>query len=136
MEDKYLSITAIVLTIVGLLFQHFGVLANMKERISTLETKMELFWGTVEKNVGALLKTYPTNIGKDVLIDKMIDGVLTEEEARLLKTILIGEMDNKSVEQRLPYVLVIGRLDSLLYVLKSQKEKKSLWKRLFSSSTC
>jgi hypothetical protein len=133
MDTKTLSIIA--LTVLGFIIQYFGIIVKMKEQIRTLETKMELFWNMVGKNIGELLKTYPTYLAKDVLIDKMIDGVMTEEEARTLKTILIGEMEKDKPEKRLLYVLVIGRLEDLLHTLNSKKEQKGIWKKLLSSLT-
>ena len=131
MDSQSLSIFAIVLSVCGLAFQQFGVLSKMKERITSLETKIDLFWKAIENNVVTLLKTYPTNITKDVLLDKLTNDELTLEDAQLLRTILLGEMAT-AAEKKLAYVLIVARLEQKIFDLKNNN-KKSLWTRLLSS---
>ena len=129
MNSEYLSIISIFLTTLGFLFLWFGIISGMKERISRLETKMELFWKAIENNVSALLKTFPTNINKDVLLDKLSNGELSMEEAQTLRTILIGEME-KFKNKKIAYILMLARIEQLIYEFK--KPKKHLWKYLKS----
>ena len=130
MEDKYLSIGAICLTVVGLLFQHFAVLAGIKERITALETKMDLFWKAIESNVVQMLKTYPTNIRKDILLDKLSSAELNLDETYELRTIITGEMQT-SKNERIAYVLLLASIEQRIYDYKTNN-KKSLWTRFLS----
>jgi hypothetical protein len=127
----YLPVIAICLTIIGLLFQHFFVLSGMKERLTSLEVKMDLFWKAIEGNVVKLLKSYPTYINKDILLDKFSNKELEIDDAHRLRTILIGEMENTETNNKLAYVLIIARLEQIIYELKSGK--KPIWKKLLSS---
>lgn len=122
MASTYLSICAIFLTVVGLLIQHFCVLSAIKERLVRLETKMELFWGTIETNVSKMLKTYPTNIRKDILLDKFANKELVRDEAFELRTILIGELEATGMKRQetLAYILVIARIDQIIPWLKKE----------------
>jgi ribosome biogenesis SPOUT family RNA methylase Rps3 len=128
MNPTYLSIFAICLTIIGLLFQHFAVLSGIKERITALETKMELFWKAIETNVSQLLKSYPTNIDKDILLDKLSNRELTLEDAQALRTVLIGEMECTKTNNKLAYILIIARVEQTIKELLNP-EKKSIWKK-------
>ncbi len=130
MNGIYLSIGAMILTVIGFLFQQFSVLAGVKERLTALETKMDLFWKAIEGNVIKLLKTYPTEIDKDVLLDKFSRRELSKEEAYQLRTILIGEMETTKTNNTLAYVLLIGRLEQILH--ENKNNCKTLWNRLFS----
>jgi hypothetical protein len=133
----FLSLGALGLTVAGLLFQNFGILSGIKERVASLETKMDLFWKVVEGNMSQLLKSYPTNIRKDILLDKFSKAELNLGEAEELRTIMICEMNKtqKSIKVQkgniVAYVLVIGRLDQVIHDLMIN-HKKPLWKRLFS----
>jgi hypothetical protein len=125
--SDYISIIAVVLTLVGFLIQHFAVLGGMKERIAALETKMEIFWQAVGANVAQMLKSYPTNIRKDILLEKLSTKEITLDESYELKTILKGEMQLADRE-RIGYVLLIAGIDVVIYELK-QSKRKPLWKR-------
>jgi len=112
---------------IGLLLQYFTIILKIKEemgginvKVSTLETKMELFWRCMENKVVDMIKTFPTNIKKDVLLDKMLTRDLILEEAVLLKTILEGEL--KTVEKNaIGYILVLSRLEQVIVDLKVRK---------------
>lgn len=116
------SIVAILIAISGFIFQQFGVISGIKERLSSLETKMDLFWKGIENKVVEMLKSYPTFLEKDVLLDKMTRKELNQEEAERLRTILTGEMDknNNDDARKIAYVLVIGRLEQIILDIKDK----------------
>lgn len=111
---------AITLTVLGLLSQHFLVLSKMKERLSALETKIELFWKVVEKKMVDSLKQ-PTHQRKDSLIDKLKGGGLVLEEAVELRDILDGESECHNGCPNVAYILVLARLEALIYDLRKRK---------------
>ena len=129
--SDYIAIAALILTIAGFMINYFAVIAGMKERLATLETKMELFWRAIENNVIHLLKSYPTHIRKDILLDKLSCRALNLEEAYELRTILREEMKGLlNNTNTIAYVLMIARLEQRIYEM-GNKKKESLWKRLF-----
>ena len=132
---EYLPVVSIIIAISGFLYQQFAIISGLRERITSLETKMGLFWKAIEGNVASMLKTYPTNIDKDILLDKLTQDELGVAEAERLRTVLIAEMERARAEDRLVYILIIARLEQLLYdVRKAEKRtRKSLWSRIFCS---
>lgn len=141
MELKdFLPIIAIFVSITGLLYQYFGVILKIREdmgkdkesiskdigeiksKISSLETKTELFWRCIEGKVVDMLKTYPTNIDKDVLLDKFKENSLTIEEAERLRTALNCEIQNTQ-DKQLAYILALARLEQIIYDLRNKIDK-------------
>jgi hypothetical protein len=108
---------AIGVSVCGLLFQHFAVTAKIQERITRLETKVELFWSSIEKSVAPMLKSYPTNVEKDILLDKMTLGELSLDEAYHLRTILMEEAKIER-DKAIAYALALARLEQIIYDLK------------------
>lgn len=122
-DMNLIPIVAAFISILGLVYMYFGVIfgikeqmAKMGERQARLEVKADLFWKTIEDNVVKLLKTYPSNVPKDVLLDMMVRGELSLENARLLRTILIEENKNtiKNPQDPLAYALVLGRVEQII----------------------
>lgn len=100
-------------------------IADMKMQIMEQRTKIELFWRCIEVNVGSLLKSFPTNIDKDLLLTKMIEQKLTLPEAEQLKEILIGEMEVKKQQDKsliIAYVIAIAGLTRTIYDLERDEE--------------
>jgi len=99
-------------------------IARLESRQSVTEAKTDLFWGTVEKNFGRLLKDFPTNKEKDILITKMIEKRLTIDEANLLKEILLAEMEEKRLSDAnvvITYTWFIAALDQRIFDLEKGK---------------
>jgi hypothetical protein len=122
--NNALPIIAILVSILSIIIQYFVLMTKVYERLAKLETKTELFWKCVEGGIVKMLKSYPTNICKDVLLDKMLHDELTLEDAQTLRTILKEEM-NLDKEKALVYVLALGRIEQVIYSLQGKKEKKS-----------
>lgn len=87
-----LALGAMGISIVGLLFQHFGVIGALKERLTALETKVELFWGIVEREMVNILHS-PHAPERDWYLDRIKAGTITEEEAGVLLHILRQDLD-------------------------------------------
>lgn len=118
----YLAIGAMVVSVAGLLITYFGFILGVNERVTKVETKVELFWKVVETNVGQLLKS-PVHIEKDLLLDKLAHQELTIKEAETLRSILTDEMQLKGRNDSIiAYALIIGRLEQILYELKGKKK--------------
>jgi len=126
-------IITITAMIIGFVYQHFGVIMKLKEdnsktlldlstRITTVETKIELFWRCVEGKMVEILKSYPTNLLKDVLLDKFKEKSLNLGEAEQLRTILDCELVNSS-EKKFAYIMILGRLEQVIYNLKGNENE-------------
>jgi hypothetical protein len=133
--NEFLPYLAIAFSALGFMAQQFGVIAKLQERITRVEsctvdmaqlredvtsikTKTDLFWKAIEGNVLSMLKSYPTHLEKDVLLDKMLHNELCLEEAQVLRTILIGEMElGKNKENKMAYVLALARIEQIIFDL-------------------
>jgi len=113
---------ALGVSVFGLLFTYFGFIARILERLKDVETKVGLFWASIEKSIPALLKSYPTNVEKDVLLDKMVRTELTLDEAYRLRTILMEEAQ-RDREKAVAYALAVARLEQIIYDLKRKVRK-------------
>ena len=77
----------------------------------------------METGIVGMLKSYPTNISKDVLLDKMLHNELTLDNAQELRLIIKEEMELTKKENVLIYVLALGRLEQVIFELMPRKEK-------------
>lgn len=134
-----LPVIAILISISGLAYQYFAIILKLKEdigkgkedlgkdigelrtKISSLETKTELFWRCIEGKVVDMLKTYPTDLDKDVLLDKLSEKSLTLREAEELRTILNCELERADNNQ-FAYILALGRIEQLIYDLRDRND--------------
>jgi hypothetical protein len=122
---------AIGISVASFLITYFGFIKSgqdravaQEKRMTSLETKVDLFWKVVETNVGQLLKS-PTHTEKDMLLDKLAHQELNIEEAEKLRSILTDEMQIKGRDNgTIAYALIIGRLEGLLYEMRMEKNKK------------
>ena len=122
---------AIGISVGSFLITYFGFIRTQEDRaveqerrMTSLETKVDLFWKVVETNVGQLLKS-PTHAEKDMLLDKLAHQELNIEEAERLRSILTDEMQLKGRDNgTIAYALIIGRLEGLLYEMRMEKTKK------------
>lgn len=122
--EELLPVIAIMVSVLGLTYQHFAVLSRMKddmtrvkERLAALETKTGLFWNMVEKKMSKLLMSFPTNIPKDELLLKFSEGRVTLDEAETLRCMLILEEEQGEVKgspQALIYLFIIERLNQII----------------------
>jgi hypothetical protein len=124
---EYLPIISIIVTVLGFAITYFGFIQRQQdrataqaERMTKLETKVDLFWRVVETNVGQLLKS-PTHATKDTLLDKLAHRELTIQEAELLRGILTDEMQLKGrTDSVVAYALIIARLEQVIYELRGK----------------
>jgi hypothetical protein len=126
-----LPIVALIVSILGLAFQYFFFkvkqdeairkeFAVQNDRIKELEVKGNVFWKALENKLADMLKS-PTHLDKDILLDKFKDGELTEEETKVLRTMLTEEFNK---EKSLALALFISRLETNI-TMKSLSHKRS-----------
>jgi hypothetical protein len=139
MEDikTFLAILSMLISIIGILYLHFGVIMKLKDDIAKVKedstrdlietnskldkmcVKTDLFWQIIEGKVVNVLKSFPTDLGKDILLDKLIEKSLTLPEAEKLRTTLDGEMQ-LTKDNLFAYVLILARLEQLIYDLRNE----------------
>jgi hypothetical protein len=118
----YFGLAGVIIAVAGLLITYFGFVLKVSERMTKVETKVDLFWKVIETNVGSLLKS-PTHVEKDMLLDKLSHRELNIKEAETLRSILTDEMQLKGRSDAIiAYSLIIGRLEQILYELRSKKK--------------
>ncbi len=85
------------------------------ERITRLETKMDPFWQLIQGRVAQMLKA-PTHLRKDALLDKLTEQIISLDEAKELKTILMTEVEdhNDNLGLTLGYILVLTRIEQII----------------------
>ena len=105
-----LSITAIVLAVVGYTFSYFAMISKMQGRLVRVETKVDLFWHLVEEKMADVLHS-PTHKVKDDLLLKLKVDQLSLEESLQLRGILREESSNPEKQYlALAYYLTIALL--------------------------
>jgi hypothetical protein len=139
MEDikTLLAILSMLISIIGLLYLHFGVIMKLKDDIAKVKddntkdlievnskldkmcVKTDLFWQIIEGKVVDVLKSFPTYLEKDILLDKLSDKSLTLSEAERLRTTLDGEM-KLTKDNQFAYILILARLEQLIYDLRNE----------------
>jgi hypothetical protein len=102
-----------------------GTLATINTRLSVIEAKTELFWSTIESNFGRILKSFPTNIDKDVLLTKLIEKRLDLDEANILKEILMNELEAQQQDDKngaITYTWLIAAVDQRIFDMERKKK--------------
>lgn len=125
---EYLGVVSILIAISGFIFQQFGVISGVKERLTALETKMDIFWKAIEGKVVEMLKSYPSYIEKDTLLDKMAKMELNVEEAEKLRTILACEFTAEKQDngKKIAYTLTLARLEQIIVDIKNSNKIKRI----------
>lgn len=77
-----------------------------EKRFTKWESRFELIWKPIEAKVIDILKSYPSRIDKDVLMDKFYRRDITVDEAETLWTILCEEEKLADSNKRLYYGLL------------------------------
>jgi hypothetical protein len=109
----------LVILVVGLLGLYFGPITKMKEDIAAIKVKVDLYWKGIEDLVIERLKSYPSNIDKDVLLDKFKQREINLSEALTLRTILKEELRlNGDPAKEFAYVLALPLLETHIDELK------------------
>ena len=124
MTPEAIALIAISVSLASFLFQQFGVIAQVKQRLAALETKMELFWKAAEQQMVKLLHS-PVHAEKDSLLHRVFEEKDHEDLEAMdkLRRLLQKELDHREPNHlNLTYALAIGRLDTLIYEAKGKKK--------------
>jgi hypothetical protein len=122
-----LGIMGLALALYNALYDRFKVQIDNEKRFSKLETKIELFWTTIEKNATEFIHS-PHTPDLDKLLEKAHDKSLTPEEVTHLKDDLKCLIKENGIPRAKEFAskLLIARLDALENdnLLKNKKKKK------------
>lgn len=91
--------------------KHSESFIELLERMTVMETKMDLFWKIVENKMPSMLRM-PTHLEMDLLLDKMTAGKLNYSEMNDLKMRLNDIVYNN--EKDVMKIFVLARLEQLL----------------------
>ena len=133
--ELLLSLISLAIVIFGLLYNYFGVILKLREKIAeivkhigeantkyearfvALETKMELFWGAVGKVVIDMVKQ-PIHIEKDGLLDRLKSNDINGEELQKLKFMIedeVIELKERKDAKAIAYVLILAMIDQKIW---------------------
>ena len=87
-----------------------GFIVKLFERITRLETKVELFWGTMKKAAADLLHS-PHTPEFDMLLEKSKADKLTRAEAMRLKELLLEERKTGDKISQFVAALMLAEMD-------------------------
>lgn len=114
---EWLALGSFIVAVTGLLWQHFGVISSIKERLTSVETKMELFWNPLMEYMSKALH-HPTQLKRDKFIDnfeKLSLEELTEMKMDFKKELAdLIEQDVKDPKVLL-YSLFLARIDQKIH---------------------
>ena len=87
--ELILSLFAILMSVLSFIWGVLKYGIRLENRLTRLETKMELWWNTVAEQVKGVLQQ-PTHFRKDDLLDRF--PVITNKELLELKEIIVVEL--------------------------------------------
>src|SRR5690242_4138807 len=92
-----IGIAGLLLTIFGFVVMWFQGIIKTRERIITLETKIEIFWRSVAFDAAKILHTpHLINKKRDELLEKFVEGKIIREELKELILILKQIIEEKN----------------------------------------
>ena len=87
-----------------------GFIVKLFERITRLETKMELFWGTM-KNAASDILHSPHTPEFDILLEKNKLGKLSKAEKERFKILLLAEKKSDDKLSQFVAALMLAEMD-------------------------
>lgn len=101
--------------LIAFFYMYFKETADIKTRLTALETKVQPFWNWVDKELPKILHS-PHTPEFDKLLEKYEDASdeMTLDELTRLECILREEISKTAKEKILLYVLMLGSLNSYI----------------------
>ena len=109
--SNWISVAGLFLVVVMALS---GLIARLFTRVSRVEFRMDLLWTPVEKAMSKLLHSpHPEHGERDMLLEKLQDGALSNGDAERLALLLLPITDGREEStdgKHVAAALVLGRL--------------------------
>ena len=107
------AIITIIISFLGLIGVIFGFVLKISNRLTKVESDSETFWKVLGPHMAEIIHS-PEHKDRDELVDKLVHGVLPEDEALLLMELLEQNIhENHSESKKLASALLLARLKSL-----------------------
>jgi hypothetical protein len=110
-----ISLIAIGLSILSFLYSRFEVQIKMEARLTSLETKMGVFWRVIEEKAVAILHA-PIHYERDALLDKLLANkrLSPDDCDRLISMLddIVEQRESTTPDERMAALLLLARLKS------------------------
>jgi hypothetical protein len=123
MEVDVFALGGLIVSVFSVCALYFGVITGIKERLTALEVKTDLFWKAIQENMLDFMK-HPSEPRKDVLLGKLLLSTITPEELVELKGMLKSGVNMKPQES-MATALTLGRIEMLLF----DQKRMGRWKK-------
>lgn len=125
LDSTAISIASLSISAISLFIVYVKGIREQENRLTKLETKMELIWNYVDDNMGKILHS-PHTPEIDALLEKMPPftkkPMLTVFEAEELKCLLIPHWKEETdITKKRAYGLYLARIESLILDRKVDK---------------
>jgi hypothetical protein len=127
METLSIILSAIVAlaAIIGLVWSYFRELGDIKQRLTTLETKTEPFWKFVNESIPEMLIKGKGNpepyTRRDELLLRYRDGIILPHERDELLGLLEAEREEAKKKNDIAILILLGLLIAALIAASSSK---------------
>ena len=127
--ETTIAISAICLTVIGLLFQWFVRDARRDERLTRIETKVDLFWNIVQEKMVDVFHS-PDHKIRDNLMDKWKAHNIDLEELIELQKLICSHYNNGDKMDKLAATLVLAKIEVDISDKIKEQTKPTGWKKL------
>jgi hypothetical protein len=119
------SIIAIIISVLGIAATYFGFVMKsaerqnsfenrISERIAKVESDNDTFWKVIGPHMATIIHS-PEHKDRDQLVDKLIEGRITQEEAERLTCLLeLNILENHNEGKKLASALLLARTKTIL----------------------
>ena len=106
-----LTILSVIIT---LAIAYFGFVKDIIQRLTKLEANDKLYWTAISPHLATIIHS-PTHKERDELVDKLVAGVITREEASKLRCLLeMNIQENTEGGKKLASALLLARTQMIL----------------------
>jgi hypothetical protein len=118
--NEYFSAIAIGIALLSFLASHFGSIPQLRERLTAVETRLDLFWKLMEKSMASIIRS-PHTPRLDELLDKLLeDKSLNLAEAEELRWLLKEKDEFDDDKKILAKAMLLPLVEQKIYDLKKR----------------
>jgi hypothetical protein len=114
MSSDIFSISALIISVLGLAATYFGFVIKISERMTKVETNNDVFWKILEPHMAQIIHS-PTHQERDELVDKLVHSCLTiAGAARLVFMLEENIRENGDSGKKLASAFLLARVKALI----------------------